>query len=131
MVGCLKDRYRAFMQNTKLRIELPDLHLVHAGFDFRAENPFDQPLKMMGMRGFDFYDPGKAGYKRIIHGHQPTDLEKIRQKIRDSAPILPLDNGVYVQGVRLSVEYRELGNLLAFNPDTSELFVQKYCEDKK
>ena len=100
-------------------IELEDYLIVHAGFNFYMDDPFQDHHAMIWSRDM-MYDPDKANHRTVIHGHTPVPVEEIRQMIADPSPgLINIDAGcVYT-------EYPGLGNLVAFNLDNRELVVQK------
>jgi serine/threonine protein phosphatase 1 len=103
-------------------IELEDYLIVHAGFNFYMDDPFQDHHAMIWTRDM-MYDPDKANHRFVIHGHTPVSVDDIRQMIADSNPgLINIDAGcVYT-------EYPGLGNLVAFDLDSRELVVQKNIE---
>ncbi len=100
-------------------IELEDFILVHAGFNFAAENIFTDQKSMLWIREF-VVEPEKCSNKKIIHGHVPVSMQTIRFNLaNDSYASIDLDNGVYKQ------DQEGYGNLVAFNPDTKAFLVQQ------
>ena len=104
------------MRNLPYYFELEDYILVHAGMNFRAEDPFKDTHSMITVRDFKV-DFGKTNGRRIIHGHLPEDYGFIDHVIQHPKgyDFIALDNGVF------NVNKTGMGNLLAFNPDTNEL----------
>ena len=100
-------------------IELENFVLVHAGMNFQIDNPFEDTKSMMWTRRFKV-DYTKSNGKKIIHGHIPVDHSFISFVIENNQhhDFIALDNGVYV------TDKPELGNLMAFNPDTKQLLAQ-------
>jgi len=92
--------------------------IVHAGFNFRNDDIFEDKYSMMWIRDFDI-DPDKLRGKKIIHGHVPVDLEFIDSCINTSAyNFIALDNGVYMSN------RPGYGNLTALELNTLELKIQ-------
>lgn len=100
-------------------IELEEYILVHAGLNFKIENPFEDEYSMMWTRKFKV-DFSKSHGKKVIHGHIPVEYSFMSLVVEnnDSYDFICLDNGVYVTGKP------GLGNLMAFNPDTKQLLAQ-------
>ena len=111
--------YIDWMNNCVPYIELEDYILVHAGMNFKADNPFEDTQSMMWTRRFKV-DYDKSHGKKIIHGHIPVDYSFMNLVIEnnDIYDFIALDNGVYV------TDKPGLGNLTAFNPDTKQLLAQ-------
>lgn len=112
-------RYIAFIRALPFYLELEDFFLVHAGFDF--SKPRDAMLldthSMMNIKKFEVV-PEKLRGKRLIHGHLPEPLHRLRQNIRRKSPALNLDTGcVYHRN-------ETFGHLVALNLDTLGLTVQ-------
>jgi len=104
--------YWAFLLNLEYYIELEDYLLVHAGFNFKAEDPFTDTDSMLWIRNFPV-DQAVLGNRRIVHGHTPTPVQKIAQSIADKAQVINIDGGcVYTDRMP------GLGFLTAINLDT-------------
>jgi serine/threonine protein phosphatase 1 len=115
----IPQKYIDWMRNLDYYFELEDYILVHAGMNFRIQNPFDDKQSMIWVRDFKV-DFEKTNGRRIIHGHLPEDYSFIDFVIKNpkSHDFIALDNGVF------NVNKTGMGNLMAFNPDTNELFAQ-------
>ena len=111
--------YIDWMRNLEYYYEMDDYILVHAGLNFQAENPFEDLHSMTRVRNFKV-DFNKTGGRRIIHGHIPVDYSFIDHVIhhQNNYDFIALDNGVFY------TDQTDMGNLMAFNPDTNELFAQ-------
>lgn len=96
--------------------------IAHAGFNFQAEDIFEDTKSMMWIRDFDV-DLTKTGNRKVIHGHVPVSLDLIHQTIdTDSFKFIDLDNGcVYA-------DRNGMGNLLALELGSMQLTVQKNIE---
>jgi serine/threonine protein phosphatase 1 len=120
----IKDRYFTFFTSLPYYFELNDCYLVHAGFDFRNGNPFKNTVAMIELRRF-YYHPQIMNYKRVIHGHQVTDLETIIQAVEKKEPVIPLDNGCAIRKNHKRYMHLNIGNLCCLNLNTFELILQK------
>jgi serine/threonine protein phosphatase 1 len=110
--------YLDWMRNLEYYIELDHYILVHAGFNFNADDPFDDKDSMLWVRDFDV-NPKKIKNKRIIHGHVPVSLEFIDLSIKNkSYKFIDLDNGCYM------TQREGFGNLLALELNSLEYKVQ-------
>lgn len=109
--------YIDWMKNTEYYIELDNCILVHAGFNFKIENPFEDKYSMLWLRDFKV-DKNKTGGKKVIHGHIPVEMSMIDLFKNNNYDFLSLDNGIYYENKD------GFGNLLAYNIDTNEIIIQ-------
>ena len=110
--------YLDWMKNLEYFIELENFLLVHAGFNFRSEDPFEDKSSMLWIREYDI-DNEKIGNKRIIHGHVPVSLEFIDMSLKSNTyQFIDLDNGPYM------TTREGFGNLVALELNTLEYKVQ-------
>jgi len=108
--------YWLFLLHLEYYIELEDYLLVHAGFNFKAEDPFTDTHSMLWIRNFPV-DKEFLGNRKIVHGHTPTPMQKIAQSVKSKAQVINIDGGcVYTS--RMS----GLGYLTALNLDTLEFY---------
>lgn len=112
----LDKKYLDFFKCLPYYYELKDFILVHAGLNFDIPNPLEDKESMVWIRD-DFVDKGKINGKRFICGHTPIPLEKIRKTLKESK--IMLDGGCVYSG-----SFKGLGNLVALDLDSFELFVQ-------
>ena len=115
----IPERYIEWMRKLDYYYELENYILVHAGMNFKIENPFEDRHSMVSVRSFKV-DFSKTGGRRIIHGHIPMDYSFIDLVIHQPKgyDFIALDNGVFY------ADTPGMGNLMAFNPDTNELVAQ-------
>jgi len=114
----IPEEYIQWMRDLEYFIELDDFLIVHAGFNFELDDPFEDQEAMLWTR--DFYpDKEKLQGKKVIHGHVPINLEMIfHLKENQSYQYIDLDNGLYMTG-------REgFGNLVALELDSMDLVIQ-------
>ncbi|RNI25031.1 metallophosphoesterase family protein [Rufibacter latericius] len=113
-------RYWKFIEDLELFVELDDYLLVHAGFDFSHDYPFDDREAMLWIREFEV-DKTVVGAKKIVHGHTPISLEDIETSLKPPvADVLNIDGGC--------VFTKQLGYLTALNLDTFQLYRVKNRE---
>jgi len=92
--------------------------LVHAGFNFEADDPLSDRQAMLWTKDYEI-KPEKINYRTIIHGHVPVSLEFIDRTIKAAEqPFIDLDNGVYL--TRLD----GFGNLIALELTEMKYVVQ-------
>jgi serine/threonine protein phosphatase 1 len=106
------------MRNLEYYIELDHFFLVHAGFNFRNGDPFNDKNSMLWIRDYEI-DSSKVANKRIVHGHVPVSLEFIDLSIRNNNyKFIDLDNGCYM------TKKDGFGNLVALELNSLEYKVQ-------
>ncbi len=123
----IEPRYLKFLESLPYHYELEDYHLVHAGFDFQKENPFEAHVTMLYIRRFEIKEELLKG-KKIVHGHQPTNLTTIQESIANNSPVIPLDNGCVYTKRHKTLDYKQHGNLCSLNLDSLELILQRNIE---
>ncbi len=126
--GKIKEPYLGFMQ--RLAYYWMDEHFVvaHAGLNLQSENPLNDKDALLRIRKFGHGQQGYDG-KRIVHGHDPTDLQAIKTAATDKAWIIPLDAGCVYNKVVPGYEQFEFGHLCALELETMKLFVQPNIEN--
>lgn len=132
--------YWDFFQSLPYYYELEDFYLVHAGFNFKRRNPFQDLHSMIWVRNMEIQwmlyeqsppqDPAlqatfeKFKQRKIVFGHTPTSIYEIRHQISKKRHLIPLDNGcVFAQ-----VGSVELGRLCCLDLDSMELLIQENAE---
>lgn len=117
-LDALPDSYIHFIRSFGYFIALPDFYLVHAGFDFKQQNPFIESEKMFNIRDYKV-DLQKTAGRPVLHGHSPTDLKQILQSLYQKNSLhYSLDAGcVYRNDPRQA-------HLLALDLDSWESFFQ-------
>ena len=121
MMGRILPKYYKFMTNLPYYYELDNFYLVHAGFNFNADNPFEDYHSMLWKRKFQV-NVDMVNDKKIVHGHMKTPLQKIVENIALDQMVIPLDNGCY-EGL-YEIYDPKMGNLLALDLDTMDLIIQ-------
>ena len=123
----IKKKYRSFLKKLPYYIELDNFFLVHAGFDFRKEKPFEDIDSMLNIKGFK-YDREKAKGKTIVYGHTPVNYNIILKKIKKQKNKIPLDNGCFYAKKHKYYDFTQLHRLCCLNLDTYELICQNNIE---
>ena len=115
----IPQQYIDWMNSCLPFIELENYILVHAGMNFKIDDPFSDEHSMMWTRKFNV-NFAKSHGKKVIHGHIPVDYSFMSLVVanNDAYDFIALDNGVFV------TDKPGLGNLMAFNPDTKRLMAQ-------
>lgn len=120
----IHENYKSLIKQAYHFIELEHLYLVHAGFDFSKQNPFEDTKSMMYIKDFK---PNKLdlGGKQIVLGHSPRSIGEIMHRIKTKRRKIYIDNGC------VNVKTVGQGNLLCLNLDTMAIIVQENLDIKK
>jgi serine/threonine protein phosphatase 1 len=110
--------YIEWMRNLKYFVSLDKFILVHAGLNCNIDDPFSDKLSMLWLRDYKII-PEKTGFRKIIHGHVPVNLQFIDLTLKNKGyNFIDLDNGPYLAG-------REgYGNLVALELTEMEMVIQ-------
>ncbi len=115
----IPEKYFQYCADLPYFIDLPEYIIVHAGLNFRISNPMSDFKAMIWSRE-EQYDQSIVNGKRIIHGHSPIALEKLKQKMESVIPdIINIDTGC------VFIQHKGLGYLTAINAETFELISVK------
>jgi len=110
--------YIEWVKSLPLYVELDKFLIVHAGFNFEADDIFADEQAMMWIRDYKI-DPERINYRRIIHGHVPVPLDFIHASLEtEMYHFIALDNGVYM------INRPGFGNLMALELSTLTLLAQ-------
>lgn len=94
--GEIPMQYVDWLSNLPVYSSWQNYLIVHAGFNFKNDNIFEDEHAMMWIKDFDI-DPEKLNGKKIVHGHVPVELEFIFTCVGSSHfNFIALDNGVYM-----------------------------------
>jgi serine/threonine protein phosphatase 1 len=93
--------------------------MVHAGLNFREEDPFVDKHAMLWIRDFKV-DKARIGNRKVIHGHVPVHMDLILECLNTSGyDFIDLDNGcVYT-------DRPGMGNLVALELGSMQLVSQR------
>jgi serine/threonine protein phosphatase 1 len=115
----LDSKYKRFFYETQYYIETGKYILVHAGLNFRYDNPFEDKHAMMWIRGFSV-DEKKLEGRIIVHGHTPIPWEIIQTQ--NGQQVIDIDGGCVYPNLH------GFGHLVAMNLTTGEFLAEKNCE---
>ena len=119
----IPEKYINWMRNLDYWVELENFFVVHAGFNFKKENPFEDKRSMLWIRDY-IVVPEKIKNKRVIHGHVPVNLEFIDLSLKNNSyKFIDLDNGVYM------ARKAGYGNLLALEVNSMEYVAQPLADE--
>ena len=120
----IPDRYIHWMKQLPYYFELDDYILVHAGLDFKYQNPFKSKRSMLWSRNWqDSINYNWLGHRVIIHGHTPRLKNHINKSFNEikAKQYLNIDNGCFI-------DKSGYGHLLAFDMTNQHLYSQP-CKD--
>ncbi len=119
----IPEKYIAWMRQLDYYTELEKFMVVHAGFNFKIDDPFSDKRAMLWVRDYKVVSE-KIHNKRIIHGHVPVNLEFIDLAINNNSyKFIDLDNGVYM------AQKAGYGNLLALEINSMEYVAQPLLDE--
>jgi len=115
----IRAKHLHFIQSLPYYFELERHFLVHAGFNFKSPQPFQDFDSMMWTRSFQAQSAILKG-KHLVHGHVPTPLPVITYATSTQQLVIPLDNGCVYWNQR-----ENQGNLIALELNSWELKIQQ------
>ena len=124
----VKAHFVEFFSSLEFYYELDDFIIVHAGINYNADNPFEDKVSMLELRK-TIPDPVRLNGRHIVHGHQVTPLDEIKEAINERRLLIPLDNGCFYTKAHKIYDHTQTGNLCCLNLDTFELIIQKNIEN--
>ena len=127
--GNLIQKYVDFAMKLPYYADLGDFFLVHAGLNFTIDDPLSDTMAMLVIRRFaKNADISRIGNKRIVYGHEPTPIHKIREAVEQRADVIPLDNGCFYTKAHKIYDVSQLGSLCCLNLNDFTLIIQKNIE---
>lgn len=115
----LDSKYKTFFYETQFYFEVGKYILVHAGLNYKINDPFKDTHAMMWIRNFSV-DEERLGERKIVHGHTPLPLPIIRSRAKGN--VIDIDGGcVYTQ-------HHGFGKLVALNLTSGEIIAVENCE---
>lgn len=114
----IPQKYFDFMKNLSYYFEVDDYILVHAGVNFKINDPLQDETSMLWLRHWiKDIDYQWLGNRKIIHGHTPNTSNNIKLHVDnlDKLQALDIDNGCCFSKTGLN-------KLCAFEMTNRELF---------
>ena len=115
--GKLIKKYKDLIKSSYHFIETEDYFFVHAGFNHKAENPFEDRKAMLNIRKFKSKKDYLKGKTSVI-GHTPKDLSKIVRRIKKGKKKFYIDNGC------ANYKTKGQGHLICLDLDTKAIIIQ-------
>lgn len=106
----IQKKYKELLESCYYYFVLDDYYLVHAGFNFNSETPFDDTHFMLYSKKFKLKNRNLENRKVVI-GHTPKRLSSILKRIKAEKRKIYIDNGC------VNFKAEEQGNLLCLNLD--------------
>ncbi len=121
----IPEKYIEWIDKLPLYYETPNYVIVHAGLNFKIENPFDDKHAMLWIKEFEI-DQKKINGKKVIHGHTPVSHKFIQDTITSNRfDFIDLDNGVYME------KMSGFGKLMALELNSMLLLAQPAVDNTK
>lgn len=117
--GKVKKRFLRFFRTLPYCFEVDGFYLVHAGFNLKAADPLTDLHAMVWQRPFVLKE-GTVNGRRVVHGHQPRSLGRIRRMVEENHPAICIDNGC-THGY-MGNNY---GSLLCLDIDSGEIWKKR------
>ena len=117
---------KKIIQDMPLYLEVEDVILVHAGFNFDAGTPFQDKHALLWIRDwYEKIDKDWLGDRVVVHGHTPQALSSIQSRLHhlDSLPVLNIDGGCFMGN-----KNPDFGHLVAVDWTNKKLISVKNCE---
>ncbi|MEF8983596.1 MAG: metallophosphoesterase family protein [Bacteroidales bacterium] len=115
-LSALPESHMEFIRKMPYCIELDDSIIVHAGINFRAEEPFKDVRSMIWCRDCS-NNLSLSDNRFIVHGHTPLPLKQIQQMVeRENEAQFDIDAGCVYKG------YSGMGNLVALDMDNLKVY---------
>ncbi|MDY3521949.1 serine/threonine protein phosphatase [Riemerella anatipestifer] len=118
----LEDKYLNWFSKLKYFKNDENYIFVHAGLNFKNENPFDDKNSMLWINNwYDTINYKWLQNKIIIHGHKPIEKKVIIKMLSEirKFKVLNIDNGCHIQN------QNGFGSLCCLELNKRELFFQK------
>ncbi|NUQ26549.1 MAG: serine/threonine protein phosphatase [Saprospiraceae bacterium] len=118
--------YLAFIRQLDYYALSDDYWLVHAGFNFKKNNPLEDTESMLWIRNwYAQLKPSVLNGAVVVHGHTPTPRHLIEAQVErlDELPVLNIDCGCVYKD-----RMPGIGFLCAFEMDSRRLFFVENVE---
>jgi serine/threonine protein phosphatase 1 len=94
-IGSLKNldpEYITFFEGLSYYFAIEEYLFVHAGFNDRIDNPFDDQYSMIWERKESYRHPLLKD-KTIVHGHNPVPVTICKESLQSNNKVINLDTG--------------------------------------
>lgn len=119
--GILKKKYKSFLESSYHFVKTDGFYLVHAGFDFKNNRPFEDVDSMLNIRRFAV-SKNDLKDNKIVIGHVPKSISYIENQLDTNKTKIYIDNGC------VNKRITGQGNLVCLNLDSLKLTIQQNIE---
>jgi serine/threonine protein phosphatase 1 len=91
-ISLLDKKYLQFFQKMKLYVRVGNYLFVHAGFHDDENQPLNDSQMNLWSRN-ERYNSRFFKTKTIIHGHTPTSIYELKQRIKNQHHVINIDTG--------------------------------------
>jgi serine/threonine protein phosphatase 1 len=88
----MESRYIDFFMNLSYFVREGNFIFVHAGFNDKSPDPFEDYYGMIWESRTEYKNPVFRG-TTIIHGHRPKTPEYVKKMINEQSSVIPIDTG--------------------------------------
>ena len=120
-VSEIPEEYEKWVRRMGYYLEMDEAYIVHAGFNFNFEDPLEDKKAMLEIRDFT-PDPSFLNGKKIIHGHTPITIDKIREQVIENKSLINIDAGCVYH------DKEGKGYLMAIELGNWKLYEAKNCD---
>jgi serine/threonine protein phosphatase 1 len=93
----IPEDYINFLKRMGYYLEMDEAYIVHAGFNFNIDDPFEDKEAMLEIRGY-MPDNSVLRGKKIIHGHTPIKIGEVRKQVTENNTLINIDAGCVFSG---------------------------------
>ncbi|MCF8254886.1 MAG: metallophosphoesterase [Bacteroidia bacterium] len=94
----IPSKYFDLIRTFRYYIEYNNYILVHASLNMKIENPFSDLQTMIWERNQKLnYNGEWLKNRRLIHGHNPQEMEQIINSIKCKDSVIGIDNGTFLK----------------------------------
>ena len=91
-ISAIPQTYKTILNRMGYYLEMEEAFIVHAGFNFSIEDPFSDCEAMLTIRDYTAEESFLKG-RKIIHGHTPIEIQKIRNQVLNNQATINIDAG--------------------------------------
>ena len=88
----IPEEYTKLISRMGYYLEMDEAYIVHAGFNFKLEDPFADKESMLNIRDFKA-DAKFLDGKKLIHGHTPIKIDEVKQQLMNNDVLINIDSG--------------------------------------
>lgn len=97
LVNDISPKYLDFFKNLQSYYSFEEFLFVHAGFNDKVVNPFQDTYSMIWKSQVTYTSPLLTD-KIIVHGHRPMTIKHCKKQIDENAQVINIDTGCVYKG---------------------------------